>query len=110
MTEFTASVIAIILKIPKGRVATYGQLAELAGKPHAARAVSWILHSSSKTHKLPWQRVVGAKGRISLPKRSKHYLEQIELLKLEKVHVTENGDIDLSKFQWKKRVPKERRC
>jgi len=52
-----------IRKIPRGKVATYGQIARAAGFPGAARQVVWALHSSRG---LPWQRVVGARGRILL--------------------------------------------
>ena len=103
-TEFTTKVIALIAKIPKGKVATYGQIAELAGQPHAARGVSWILHSSSKTHKLPWQRVLGSQGRISFPKMSRQYLKQLELLAKEGVEPEDNGRIDLDHHQWHKKA------
>jgi methylated-DNA-protein-cysteine methyltransferase-like protein len=53
-----------VRKIPKGKVATYGQVAEAAGFPGAARQVAWALHNSSAG--LPWHRVVGAGGRIRL--------------------------------------------
>lgn len=53
-----------IRKIPRGKVATYGQVARKAGFPGAARQVVWALHASRG---LPWQRVVGARGRILLP-------------------------------------------
>jgi methylated-DNA-protein-cysteine methyltransferase-like protein len=55
---------AAIRKIPKGKVATYGDVAYAAGFPGAARQVAWALHGSRG---LPWQRVVGAEGRILLP-------------------------------------------
>jgi methylated-DNA-protein-cysteine methyltransferase-like protein len=51
--------------IPKGKVATYGDVAYAAGFPGAARQVAWALHTSS--HGVPWQRVVGAGGKILLP-------------------------------------------
>src|SRR3954467_7057446 len=53
-----------ISRVPYGRVATYGQIATLAGFPGAARQVSWALHNSRG---LPWHRIVGAGGKISLP-------------------------------------------
>jgi methylated-DNA-protein-cysteine methyltransferase-like protein len=53
----------IIAQVPWGRVATYGQVAKLAGYPGAARQVAWALHHSSG---LPWHRIVGAGGKISL--------------------------------------------
>jgi methylated-DNA-protein-cysteine methyltransferase-like protein len=56
-----------IRKIPRGKVATYGQVARAAGFPGAARQVVWALHASRG---LPWQRVVGVRGRILLPGES----------------------------------------
>lgn len=54
-----------IRKIPKGKVSTYGEIARAAGFPGAARQVVWALRGASRG--LPWHRVVGAGGRISLP-------------------------------------------
>ncbi|VWX37839.1 MGMT family protein [Exiguobacterium oxidotolerans] len=65
MTPFTQDVVALIRAIPAGRVATYGQIARLAGNPRAARQVVRILHSMSQAERLPWHRVVNAKGEIS---------------------------------------------
>lgn len=66
MTKFTEDVLDIIKMIPKGKVMTYGQIAAYAGNPKGARQVSRILHSMSMSHKLPWHRVINAKGTISL--------------------------------------------
>jgi methylated-DNA-protein-cysteine methyltransferase-like protein len=55
----------VVLRIPKGKVATYGAVAEAAGFPGAARQVAWALHNDSRG--LPWHRVLGAGGRIRLP-------------------------------------------
>jgi methylated-DNA-protein-cysteine methyltransferase-like protein len=57
-------ILAIVRKIPRGKVCTYGSVARAAGFPGAARQVVWALHSS---HGLPWHRVVGAGGEIKLP-------------------------------------------
>jgi methylated-DNA-protein-cysteine methyltransferase related protein len=103
-TDFSIKVIAVIKKIPKGKVATYGQIAKLAGKEHAARGVSWILHSCSKSHKLPWQRVLNSKGQISFPKLTASFVRQMNLLKKEGVKFSESGQIDMTKFQWKSRL------
>ena len=70
----------IILQIPKGKVATYGQVAALAGKPRAARTVGWALNSH-KSPELPWQRVINAGGRSSLPLDGKRKLQQALLEK-----------------------------
>ncbi len=66
MMEFTEQVISIIKSIPKGKVMSYGQIAANAGNPWGARQVSRILHSMSKSHELPWHRVINSKGEISL--------------------------------------------
>ena len=101
MTDFSAAVINCISKIPAGRVATYGQIAEACGKPHAARGVSWILNSSSKKYKLPWHRVLGSGGKISFPKMSSNFLRQKKKLLLEGVEISEMGLADLKLYQWK---------
>jgi methylated-DNA-protein-cysteine methyltransferase-like protein len=61
-------VYAAVRKIPRGRVLTYGQVARLLGVPRGARAVGWALRALSATEerRVPWHRVVGAGGRISL--------------------------------------------
>ena len=58
----------VVARIPKGKVATYGAVAEAAGFPGAARQVAWALHNNSAG--LPWHRVLGAGGRIRLPGES----------------------------------------
>ncbi|MES2855023.1 MAG: MGMT family protein [Bdellovibrionota bacterium] len=102
LSEFTIEVIALVKKIPKGKIATYGQIARLAGKPHAARGVGWILNSSSETHRLPWQRVVNSKGKISFPKKTDEFRRQRKLLIKDGVRVSSDGEISLGEFQWKK--------
>ena len=97
---FCASVREWIAAIPFGKVATYGQIAHLAGKPWGARQVAWILHSQSEKYRLPWQRVIGARGRISLPP-GRGFEEQRRLLRQEGVLVAANGYIDLERFLWR---------
>jgi methylated-DNA-protein-cysteine methyltransferase-like protein len=101
VTPFTEKVIDIIRNIPEGRVMTYGQIAGLAGSPRAARQVVRILHSMSKKHRLPWHRVINAKGQIAL-KNDESYNEQIITLRIEGVEVGLNGIIDLEKYRWQK--------
>jgi methylated-DNA-protein-cysteine methyltransferase-like protein len=95
-------VIAAIRKIPRGKVATYGQIAKLAGKPRAARAVAWLLHSSSRTRGLPWQRVVSARGAIAFPWGTPAHLEQKRRLEAERVAVGPRGEIDLERYGWER--------
>ncbi len=109
MTEFSLNVIAIVKKIPRGKVATYGQIARLAGKPQGARGVGWILNSSSESHGLPWQRVINSQGRISFGRKSSAYTEQRQLLLKEGVQFVEHGSLDLAVYQWKKQPAKSRK-
>jgi methylated-DNA-protein-cysteine methyltransferase related protein len=99
MTPFTEKALTIIRNIPKGKVMTYGQIAELAGSPRAARQVARILHSMSKKHRLPWHRVINAKGQIAL-QDDESYNEQKLNLEIEGVEVNQNGTINLAKYQW----------
>jgi len=99
-SEFTRKVKEAILAIPRGRVATYGQIAGLAGNGRAARQVAWILHSSSGKDGLPWQRVINSRGRISL-KPGAGFEAQARRLKAERVGVDRRGDVDLGKFGWR---------
>ncbi len=102
ISDFSTQVISLIKKIPKGKVATYGQIAALAGKPHGARGVGWILHSSSRNRKLPWHRVINSQGKISFPRDSREFIIQKRFLIAEKVMVSEAGAISLKTFKWKR--------
>ncbi|WP_413289207.1 MGMT family protein [Bdellovibrio sp. HCB337] len=101
-SEFSKKVLKLISQVPKGAVATYGQIAKLAGKPQGSRGVSWILHSSSKAYNLPWQRILGSSGKISFPAGSTEFKKQKKLLISEGIEFNEKNEIDLKKFQWKK--------
>jgi len=96
---FCAAAREWIAAIPAGRVATYGQIAHLAGKSWGARQVAWILHSQSEKYHLPWQRVIGASGRISLPP-GRGLEEQRRRLRAEGVVVDARGLVDLGKYRW----------
>lgn len=100
LDPFCAAARGVIAAIPRGKVATYGQVAHLAGKPWGARQVAWILHSQAEKYKLPWQRVIGAAGRISLP-LGRGLEEQRRLLRREGVIVDARGRIDLERFRWR---------
>jgi methylated-DNA-protein-cysteine methyltransferase-like protein len=100
---FTLKVIKTIQSIPKGKVATYQQVAGLAGKMHASRAVAWILHSTSKKYKLPWQRVISKQGKIAFKPQTYKFMMQRRLLTDEGVEVNnKTGAIDMARFQYKK--------
>jgi methylated-DNA-protein-cysteine methyltransferase related protein len=100
MTPFTEKVIQLIRSIPNGKVATYGQIARLAGSPRAARQVVRILHTMSKKYQLPWHRVVNAQGKIAL-KDEESYYAQLMRLEAEGVEFGQHDLIDLEKYQWK---------
>lgn len=98
-TPFTREVKAVLRRIPRGRVATYGQIAVLAGRERAARGVAWILHSSSEAAGLPWHRVIGGTGKISLG-RGRGFEEQKKRLGAEDVIVGRGGKVDLKRYRW----------
>lgn len=102
-TEFSLKVIEVIRRIPRGKVASYQQVAGLAGRIHASRAVVWILSSMSKKHKLPWHRVISKQGKIAFKPETQNFKMQKTLLKREGVEVNpKNGSIDMGRFQYKK--------
>lgn len=96
---FNQQVIALIKNILRGKVATYGQIAAMVGNPRGARQVVRTLHSSSLKEKLPWHRVVNAKGQISL-KPGSGYEQQKAILENEGISFDERGTIDLNRFRW----------
>jgi methylated-DNA-protein-cysteine methyltransferase related protein len=94
MEEFTERVVAIIRQIPRGKVLTYGLIAEMAGSRRSARQVARILHSLSGKEKLPWHRVLNAQGAISLSGPG-HDLQE-SLLQSEGIRFRD-GKVDLDK-------------
>jgi len=98
-----AVVYRMVKKIPRGRVATYGQIAKLIGWPRHARHVGYALSATPASVKIPWHRVINAQGRISL--RVRHWdsgsdeLQRI-LLEAEGVEFGAEGKISLRRFQW----------
>lgn len=76
---------------------TYGSIAAAAGSPRAARQVAWVLHTCSDKEQLPWHRVIGSKGTISI-KESSYYEIQKQLLVSEGVLFDKNDKIDLKRY------------
>lgn len=95
MSPFTQRVIHLIRHIPKGKVACYGQIAKLAGNPRGTRGVTWILHSSSETHQLPWHRVINSKGLISTGGDTQRILLEAEGVEVDEFRV------DLETYLWR---------
>ena len=90
-----------VKRIPRGRVATYGQIATLAGLDGHARQVGYALHSLPD-HSLPWHRVINTKGEISPRSAGDSHELQRMLLEEEGVEFSLDGRVDLKTFRWKK--------
>lgn len=92
---------AVVARIPRGKVATYGQVARLAGFPRHARQAGYALQAMPEDRDLPWQRVVNAKGEVSARALSFNEEKQRALLEREGVVFDAKGRIPLKRFQWK---------
>ena len=84
-------------------MATYGQVAELADLPGCARQVGYALYALSEDSRVPWQRVVNARGEISLRREPGIEPIQQQLLEVEGVEFDGRGRIDLRRAQWRPR-------
>lgn len=93
---------AVVRRIPRGRVATYGQVAELAGLPGHARQVGYALHALADGTTVPWHRVVNASGRCSLRAVPGAELTQRLLLEREGIRFDAGGRIALAKVRWRR--------
>jgi methylated-DNA-protein-cysteine methyltransferase-like protein len=89
----------VVRRIPRGRVASYGEVARLAGLPGAARQVGYALAALPEASALPWHRVVNARGAIS-PRASGFETPQRLLLEREGLRFDGAGRIDLERFGW----------
>jgi methylated-DNA-protein-cysteine methyltransferase related protein len=90
-------------RIPKGRVATYGQIAALAGLPRQARLVGYAMHALPAASDVPWHRVVNAAGKISIRADGLgHDQLQAQLLRREGVRFVD-GAIPLARYRWQPR-------
>jgi methylated-DNA-protein-cysteine methyltransferase-like protein len=97
--SFTRLIARAVKSIPKGRVATYGQVARIAGNPRASRLVVWTLRALSGKHDLPWHRVINSQGRISL--KGDGYELQKKMLESEGVRFSDQDRVDMNLYQWK---------
>ena len=93
------SIWQVVHMIPSGKVATYGQVAALAGLPKAARFAGTSLKDLPTATSIPWHRVINSQGRISLPPSSASYQEEHLRLTQEGVLIR-NGSIALKDYQW----------
>ena len=90
---------ATICDIPEGAVASYGQIAEIAGIPRGARQVGYALRHLPKESKVPWYRVIQASGKIAFRSGSNGFNEQSRRLIQEDIAIL-NGRIDMKKYRW----------
>lgn len=90
---------ATIRDIPEGSVASYGQIAEIAGIPRGARQVGYALRHLPSGSKVPWYRVIQASGKIAFKSGSDAFNEQSKRLLREDVAIL-NGRIDMKKYRW----------
>jgi methylated-DNA-protein-cysteine methyltransferase-like protein len=104
--NFYEQVYAVVRRIPRGKVSSYGRVAQLLGRPRAARAVGYALNALKDKggqpafEKVPWQRVVNSQGRISIVNREHGAQYQAELLREEGVVVSQDLRINLDIYLW----------
>ncbi len=89
----------VVAAIPPGKVASYGQIASMAGLGRQARFVGRALGTLPAGHAVPWYRVLRANGQIAFPECSSGYLRQSVLLEEEGVAVV-NGRVSMSQYRW----------
>jgi methylated-DNA-protein-cysteine methyltransferase-like protein len=97
---------AAVKRIPRGRVATYGQVASIAGLAGHARQVGYALHALPGRSGVPWHRVINARGEISRRSASDHDELQRILLEAEGVVFDARGRISLDRYRWEPRRAK----
>ena len=90
---------AAIRDIPRGSVASYGQIADIAGVPRGARQVGYALRHLPNDHDVPWHRVIRSSGRIAFEPGSAAFDEQSKRLLKEDVAII-GGRIDMRKYRW----------
>ncbi len=94
-----ARIYETIRDIPRGNVASYGQIAEIAGIPRGARQVGWALKQLPRGQSVPWHRVITASGRIAFEPGSASFEKQKKLL-IEENIVVSAGRVDMHKYRW----------
>lgn len=98
---FFEKVYEVVKAIPRGKVATYGQIARLVGEPRKSKIVGWALHSNPYPGVVPCHRVVNRKGELSGAFAFGGMEVQKKLLEEEGIIFDENGTINLKEYLWK---------
>jgi methylated-DNA-protein-cysteine methyltransferase-like protein len=95
---------AVVRRVPRGKVATYGQIAEIAGLGGHARQVGYAMAAIPKSSAVPWHRVINAQGRVSMRSAGAgSTIIQQQLLEREGVAFDGGGRVSLTRFRWKPR-------
>lgn len=100
MCSFYKKVYEIVMQIPCGKVLSYGDVARLAGSPHASRQVGWALHCNPRPGVIPCHRVVFRDGSVSSGFAFGGPEVQRAMLQAEGVTFNENNKIDMQKYRW----------
>ena len=101
---------AVVRRIPRGRVVTYGQVAELAGLPGHARQVGYALHALPAGSRIPWHRVINAAGAVSLRAAPGDEVTQRQLLESEGIVFDPRGRVPLARVRWRAGARKRKTC
>jgi methylated-DNA-protein-cysteine methyltransferase-like protein len=103
-TSLYTRIYAVVKKIPRGKVASYGQVARIAGLERHARLAGYALHSlpDDLVNKIPWHRVINAQGYVSIRANPIAASLQKKLLEHEGILFDSRDRIDMKKFGWKK--------
>ena len=99
-----ARIYSVVRRVPKGRVATYGQIAVLAGMPRHARQVGYALNKLPEGERVPWHRIINSQGRVSARSRPGSDDFQRILLEDEGIGFDISGRVPLAKYGWKPRL------
>ena len=98
--ELALLILAVVVTIPVGKVASYGQVAALAGLPKHARLVGRVLSRMDDSSEVPWHRVINAQGRISLSRLDDLGFNEQQARLLSEGVVIKNGKINFKDFGW----------
>ena len=102
-SNYRDRVYEIVRRIPRGRVMTYGQLAEILGEGYTPRTVGFVMHGSNE--KIPWHRVINAQGACSTGKVVLPHDKQQRMLEAEGIKFDKRGRCDLETYVW---IPRKR--
>lgn len=96
---------AVVRRVPRGKVATYGQIAEIAGLEGHARQVGYAMAALNLGSALPWHRIINAQGRVSMRSAGAgSTIVQQQLLEREGIVFNEGGRVSLVRYRWKPRA------